>query len=260
MVRQNTRVDAVCDYVERETGANLDQDCTPSTQRRATGSKDLTAEESTNTSLGLVWDATDDLTLTLDYWTIEKEDSIGLFGENNHMLYDLLLRLRAGTANCDMSFNPVVGRDDPEDDDIEHYLAAGICPAGDTDFVEDQYTNLDTRTIEGYDFGLYYDKDTSFGDFTFKLNATFYDKHDQEGSKGIALLVQDAIDSGELPGFQLSGYGDLLQREGNYEEKFTASVRWNKGDWGAYLQAMSVGSFYDADKFINFSIKKQEIE
>jgi len=252
VVRQNTRDDRVCEYVERETGANLDQDCTPSVQRRASGSSTLKPEESTNTSLGLVWDATDDLTFTFDYWTIEKEKSIGLFGENNHSVYDLLLRLRAGTANCaDATFNPAVLRDDPDDGDIPSYLEAGICPAGDIDVVDDNYLNLDTRTIEGYDFGVYYDTETRAGDFSFKFVGTFYEKYEQTGGSGISAEVQQALDSGELPGWiALRGYGDLLQREGNMKDKYNASVRWSRNDWGAYLQMIRLGKFYDADTAI----------
>jgi outer membrane receptor protein involved in Fe transport len=252
VVRQGVRDDAVCFFVERQTGENLDQDCDPSIQRRASGSTNLSPEESTNTSFGLVWDPTENLTLTLDYWSIEKEQSIGLFGRTNHAIYDLLLRLRAGTANCDGAvFNPAVGRDNPDNDDIPIYLQAGICPAGDIDFVDDQYTNLDTRTVEGHDIGIYYDKDTSFGNFNFKFVGTFYDEYTQEGSSGIALEVQNALNSGELPaGVALRGYGDLLLREGNADEKFNASVRWSKDEWGAYLSMVKLGGFYDADRFI----------
>ena len=255
MVRTNTRDDFVCFYVARELGIDPDDmpgDCDESTQRRATGSADLVAEESTNTSFGVVWDATDGLTLTLDYWTIEKENSIGLFGENNHTVYDLLLRLRAGVDNCDPStiYNPAVGRDEL-DGDTDFYLDAGICPAGSLDSVDDTYTNLDTRTIEGYDLGVYYDKETGIGDFRFKLVGSFYEKYEQEGSKGIALEVQNALDSGELPDWiALRGYGDLLLREGNYDEKIHASLRWSKGNWGAYASMLRKGKFYDADTSI----------
>jgi outer membrane receptor protein involved in Fe transport len=258
VVRQNTRIDSVCDYVRDfndlpSSGAgSLDTDCTPSVQRRASGSNTLTPEESTNTSIGLVWDATDELTFTLDYWTIEKEDSIGLFGENNHSVYDLLLRLRAGTADCTQTFNPAVGRDPIDPDDTPYYLAAGVCPGGDIDFVDDTYTNLDTRTIEGYDVGIYYDTETSIGDFNFKFVGTFYDKYTQLGTTGVAKETQDALDSGELPeSIALRGYGDLLQREGNMEEKFNASVRWSMDNWAAYVSMLRLGKFYDADRAIS---------
>ena len=251
VVRQNTRIDYVCDYVERVTGANLDADCTPSVQRRASGSSTLKPEQSTNTNFGLVWNATDSLMLTLDFWSIEKEDSIGLFGENNHSVYDLLLRLDAGLADCDQTFNPALGRDEPDGGDIPFFEAAGICPAGEIDFVNDQYTNLDTRTIEGYDVGVYYDLATGLGDFNFKFVGTFYDKYEQRGSSGIAAVTQEALDNDPRVDFiQLRGYGDLLRREGNIKEKYHASVRWSKNEWGAYLSMLHKGKFYDADSSI----------
>ena len=40
------------------------------------GGKELTPEESTNTSLGFVWDATDALNVTVDFYSIELEDRI----------------------------------------------------------------------------------------------------------------------------------------------------------------------------------------
>jgi outer membrane receptor protein involved in Fe transport len=255
VVRQNGRIDYVCEYVLDTQGlsqSGLDTDCTPSVQRRATGSEDLQPEQSTNTSLGIIWNATDELMFTFDYWTIEKEDAIGLFGENNQTVYDLLLRLRAGTDDCAAtSFNPAVGRDpiDPADEAL--YLASGICPGGEVDFVEDTYTNLDTRTIEGYDVGVYYDVETEFGDFWFKFVGTFYEKYEQEGSSGVAAEVQAALDSGELPDtIALRGYGDLLLREGNMDNKMNASVRWSKGDFGAYVSMLRLGKFYDADRSI----------
>jgi outer membrane receptor protein involved in Fe transport len=252
VVRQGTRIDYVCEYVEFETGANLDADCTPSLQRQASGSENLVPEESTNTSIGVVWDATDELTVTLDYWTIEKEDSIGLFGATNHSVYDLLLRLRAGIGDCDNQvFNPALVRDEVDSDDISDYEAAGVCAGGQIDTASDTYTNLDTRTIEGFDVGVYYDVDTSIGEFSAKVVGTFYDKYTQLGSSGVAKDVQDALDSGELPEWiALRGYGDLLLREGNMDEKINASVRWSRGDWGAYVSMLRLGRFYDADTAI----------
>ena len=34
------------------------------------------------------------------------------------------------------------------------------------------------------------------------------------------------------------------------DEKFNASVRWSKNNFGAYLSMLKVGGFYDADTFL----------
>jgi outer membrane receptor protein involved in Fe transport len=250
VVRNNGRDDYVCLYVEDQQDVNLD--CNNSVQRRARGSKELVPEESTNTSLGIVWDATDNLTVTLDYWSIEKDDSIGLFGEENHTIYDLLLRVEAGASNCaGASFNPAIGRFEADEDEVQLYLDSGICPAGVIDFVEDKYTNLDTRTIEGHDIGVYYDKDTSFGDFRFKWVGTYYDKFEQEAG-GLALEVIEGIENGTLPSnTPILGFADLLGRDGNVEQKHNASVRWSKDAWDASLTMLYIDDFYDSDETLS---------
>ncbi|MDA0805802.1 MAG: hypothetical protein O3B02_07030 [Proteobacteria bacterium] len=75
-------------------------------QRTAAGSKSLRPETSDNCSIGFVFEPVEGLTITYDKWSIEKSDTIGLFGEENHIALDLLRRLSAGTSNC----NPAVVR------------------------------------------------------------------------------------------------------------------------------------------------------
>ena len=104
IARSNTRNDWIVFYAVNEGGVpdnnSFTGDGRYSMQRFATGSQDLQAEESINTSIGIVLDPIDNLTVTLDFWTIEKEDTIGLFGEENHVLLDLVMRLAAGTSEC----------------------------------------------------------------------------------------------------------------------------------------------------------------
>ena len=260
VVRQNTRDDYVCLYVEDVTPPDpvdgpLDLDCSSSAQRRAFGSKDLVSEESTNTSIGVVWDATEGLTFTLDFWEIEKEDTIGLFGEENHTILDLLYRLQAGTGSCPVQaypnntmFNPAVGRDDADVDEVQLYLDAGVCPVGEMVYVEDQYANLDTRTIKGHDIGIYYDKDTRFGRFSFKYVGTYYDEYGQEAG-GNAAILADAVDNGDLPAnTPVQGFADLLLSEGNADNKHNASLRWSKDGWGTGVTMLKLGRFYDPDQ------------
>ena len=247
VARNNTRTDWACVYAA-DNGGDPDQDvidCVNSTQRIAEGSEFLKPEESENTSIGLVLTPTDDLTITLDYWSIDKENTIGLFGEENHTLIDLVRRLQSG-ASCDV--NPQVVRSEIEagSDEEAIYLAAGLCPAGDIEFINDQYANLDRRIVQGHDIGVYYDLDTEIGDFKFKFNGSYLDKFEQEAGGDAAILV-DAVESGLIPpSYPIDGFADLVGRDGNQDTRYNFKVNWRKNDWSASFGGNYIGSFYQS--------------
>ncbi len=251
VARVNTRNDYACLYAA-ENGGDPDQDildCRNSTQRIASGSELLVPEESDNTSIGFALTPTDGMTVTFDYWSIEKDKTIGLFGEENHTALDLLYRLENGGVNCDSSsFNTAVNRDtlDPVDDldVIGVYQAAGICPAGDVINIFDRYTNLDTRTVKGFDIGIYYNFDTSIGDFRFSYNGSRLQKYEQDAGGDAAILVA-AKEDGTLPAdVPVSGFADLIQMDGNQREKHTMRFSWRKEAFGASVSAYKIGRFY----------------
>ena len=246
VARSNTRMDWTCFYANEATNEVHDLDCSNSTQRSAQGSELLVPETGVNTSLGLVLEPVDGLTLTADWWSIEKEDTIGLFGEENHMILDLFYRLQAGMGNCSMTFNGAVVRDEPDDDQIAAYTEAGICPAGTALRVDDAYANLDTRTLEGHDIAVYYVVDTDIGNFRFSYNVSFLDVFEQEASGDAALLVASQA-AGEIPAdVPIDGFADLIGRDGNQDERHSARLSWRQGDFGASLAMYEIGSFYQS--------------
>ena len=249
VARQNSRTDWACVYAANN-GGDPDQnvlDCVNSTQRIAEGSDELQPEESTNTSIGVVIEPLDGLTITVDYWEIEKEGTIGLFGEENHMALDLLYRLEAGVSNCAaQSFNTNVVRDTASADEAAVYTAAGICPAGTAVTVFDRYENLDTRTVKGHDIAIYYDLSTDFGEWSFSYNGSFLDTFEQAAGGEAAQLIA-AQEAGVLPlDIPVEGFADLVGRDGNQEEKHRAKLSWRMSDFGASLSAYKIGDFYQS--------------
>jgi outer membrane receptor protein involved in Fe transport len=248
VARSNSLNDWVCQYADEQYPENL---CTDSynIQRQATGSKDLEPEESTNTSIGFVVTPLEGLTFTFDYWTIEKDGTIGLFGEENHILYDLVLRLEAGTDNCaNVRGNPLVVRSAYDEDDqelIDGYLAAGLCPVGQVAYVTDNYANLDTRTLEGYDVGVYYDFDTPIGEFSLRYNGAFYEEFEQKATGKLSTTVLQAKEENPNITYSLIGLGNLLGIDGNQENRQSASVIWRKGDWRVGLTGYRVSDFVE---------------
>jgi len=246
VARSNELNDYVCFFGEDQ--GTLAEDCDYGIQRQASGSKDLVPEESTNTSIGVVLELDDGFTATVDFWRIEKNDTIGLFGEENHILYDLVLRSQAGTSNCaSVQGNPdVVRRDfDPQDQDlIDGYMAAGLCPVGSVDYVSDIYTNLDTRTLKGFDVGLYYDVSTSIGDFYLKYNGAFYQEFEQTATGALSSAVLEGKAANPDIVYPLIGLGDLLGIDGNQKSRHSASVVWDRNNWAASVTGTRISSFH----------------
>ena len=262
VARTGTRVDSVMQYVASlpgncDTKAKRDDntdvcDYDFTILRYSEGAKDLEPEESDNTSFGIVLtpQAFEGLTITLDAWEIEKENTIGLFGRNNNGVMDLLLRLQAGNSNCSsVSGSPAVTRKSSttlNSSELQLFANAGLCPVGRSTVVKDEYLNLATRTIEGRDAVVYYDFETSIGDFAL----TYADSRTttfEQTPTGSFNTLQAAIDDGTLPSYTvLDGFGDLLGRDGNYERKSSFRVNYSKGDFGASVSALKIGSFYQA--------------
>jgi outer membrane receptor protein involved in Fe transport len=245
VARSNTVTDYLCEYVDPDEDTLWGGGCSYSIQRTAAGSDELVAEESTNTSLGVVWDATDWLTITVDWWAIEKEDTIGLFGEANHTALDLLNLLEAGTGNCAGAVgNPAVVRDpnyEFSQEELDLFTAAGICPVGEAQRVDDRYENLDTRKISGHDIGIYINHETgAAGQFNFSYVGTRLDEYEQLAG-GNSQVLLDAVEDGTLPpSVDVRGFDDLVRQNGNPRWKHTARVNWRMGDWGASISGAKV--------------------
>ncbi|MEQ8207994.1 MAG: TonB-dependent receptor, partial [Woeseia sp.] len=178
VARSNTRDDFVCFFADPDEDT---LDCRYGMQRLAGGSRQLKPEESTNTNFGVVVEPVENLTFTLDFWEVEKERTIGLFGEENHTALDLLIRLGQGTTNCAaVTGNPAVLREDPallDPAEAQLYIDNGICPVGAVTQIDDTYANLDTRIVRGHDVGIYYEFDTAIGNFNMRYVASFLDKY-----------------------------------------------------------------------------------
>ncbi len=269
VARTNTRDDWVCFYAVDQGSLPEDNDfsdCDYGMQRQATGSTNLQSEESLNTSLGFVLTPIDELTLTFDYWTIEKDDTIGLFGEENHVLLDLVARLDAGTADCaNVVGNPVVLRGPVTTDPTEQqgFLDAGLCPVGEVTAIQDTYANLDTRKIEGFDVGVYFDYDTDYGLWAFKWNGSFIEKFEQQAG-GLTTALEEAKAADPTIVYPIAGIGDLLNFNGNQDYRSTASLSFARDNWNVALSSNTVGDYFailsngdrfDVDSFTRYNIK-----
>ena len=246
VVRSGTRYDRAAFQVNavQDVGNVIDSDSRYTIQRMAVGAENLDAEESENSSFGFVLTPIDNLIITWDTWSIEKEGTIGLFGRENQTVNDMLLRFANGTNNCDtFAGDPLVVREAPDEGDAAAFAAAGVCPFGAIKFVKNDYTNMATRNLEGTDVGVYYSLESNYGDFDFRYVGSFLDEFEQKASGEFARL-QAEKDAGVIPeSIPLKGFGDLLNKDGIYDEKHTMRLTWNKGPYRVSLSELKKGSF-----------------
>ena len=246
--RQIFGVDALLCLQQINNNGEIDY-CDYSFQRVARGSKNLRPEESTNISLGIIYEPKniDNLVFTIDWWEIEKEDTIGLFGEDNILLSDLVLRMETNNiSDCSLvQSSPYVFRDTLEENEIQEYLQAGICPAGRVTRVEEQYRNLDTRIISGFDFSARYFVRNNFGNFNFILNIAKLEKFRQEAGNDFIKLI-DAQEKGVIPQeLAITGFSNLIEKDGSPKIQANFKFLWNKGPWGLGLFGRHIGEFYE---------------
>jgi outer membrane receptor protein involved in Fe transport len=209
------------------------------------GSADLEPEESTNLTYGFVFEGTflppefGEISFTADWWRIEQSNVVGIFGDDNHILLDYVMRLNGGS-------NPAVIRATPDAQDVADFAGTGLAPVGDILYVDDNYLNLDERTVQGWDFGLYYNlDDTPIGDFSFKLNAALLDKFFQGVSPNGAMINAAAAAGAIPPVLRVNGQGDLVRNFGRPEWRYTSSLTWRKDAWGAGWFTSYVGDVED---------------
>ena len=205
------------------------------------GNPGLLPEEGDNESIGFVFTPVDGLTITVDKWSIETENTIGIFGMTNAILLDTLIRAEGGPSEC--VGNPNVVRYEYKNHGFD--WPSNLCPAGEVQKVNDFYVNTDTRTIEGKDTSVMYNVDTDFGRFGFKVMHVHYDVFNQAAG-GDARRLSDAAD-GILSGLaSVRGIDNLLNLNGRIDDKYTMKMSYRNGPYEVLVSGTQWGSFFES--------------
>ncbi|MDC1170873.1 TonB-dependent receptor, partial [Gammaproteobacteria bacterium] len=237
--RSSSTTDHLLRYV---AGDNIDDD-NYSMQRVTEGNPGLQPELGENESIGIVLEPINNLIITMDKWSIETEDTVGIFGMTNAILLDTLMRIEGGASEC--TGNPNVIRNSVPSEAVT--WSSNLCPAGLVQQVLDYYVNTDTRLIEGMDTSIIYSIDTDYGDFGLKLVNVHYDTKNQEAGGDALLLSQAGQPGGLLDGLApVRGVDNLLGLNGSIEDKYTMKMSWRKGPYEVLLSGTHWDEFYES--------------
>lgn len=241
--RSNTRDDFVRCQAQVEKGviANLGVCPGEGIISFRSGTDQLRPEDSESINLGAVLEPAfiPGLTLTADYWRVKQTGLVGVFGDDNAIALDLLLRQNG-------SSNPNVIRAAPTDEQIALYQGTSLAAAGDIIRVLDPYINLDSRVSKGWDFGIAYNvPEFGLGKFRLRFNAARLESFVQSAGQDGQTLV-DAVLNGDLPPeVRIEGLGQLLEIEGRPKWRYSGSVNWGSGPIDVALFANYVGEVWN---------------
>lgn len=211
------------------------------------GNPDLQPEESTNQSVGLVFQPQflpqdwGNFTFTVDRWKIEQEQIVGLLGTQTALALDYLLRVNG-------SSNPNVVRAAPTQTEIDNAVGTGLAAVGDVLSINDQFINLLPQSVEGVDFGFRWEKRrTAWGSFTAQINAAQLLEFRRDPGPIVDSLYA-ARDAGTINALTtLPDPSDLIAQNGRPEWKVSTSFTWRHGAWRAGLSTQSLSDIYQAD-------------
>jgi iron complex outermembrane receptor protein len=141
------------------------------------GNVNLQTEESTNYSVGMVWEPTDNWSIALDYYNIEVEDKIGSLS-----VQEIL--------NNEDQYPELVNRVGGQLSDVDA-------------FVESNLQNLNQENGEGIDLSTKYDWDFDTGSFVTDLRIAYLLSHERQSS-AVQPLCEDKGTSNE-PEWRING-------------------------------------------------------
>ncbi|TMO71706.1 TonB-dependent receptor plug domain-containing protein [Pseudoalteromonas aurantia] len=193
----------------RQTGAEVDCEPTEYTAIVA-GNKNLQPEESENFNLGVVWEATDNFSIGVDYWNYDQENLIKKIGAQK-------------LVDCCGSDSSLVVRAPNQGSTLGRILQ-----------INDTFVNIGGRETDGFDINLEYKLMTdNLGEFKFNYNLTY------------ALNFEEQAFESDDAGNRINVIDD---RNGEYQRpelRWTSGVDWNRDDWVATLSVSHIGSYKD---------------
>lgn len=209
----------------------------------AAGNPLLKPENATTFNIGILFNPTQNITGSLDYWRFEFEDIIGVeSGQTKVSIENLLCPLR--TADCrdpDIIRNPLTGED--PDDNLAH--------SGEIVRVISSYVNAPGVDTDGLDLDIKWNLSTqSAGDFMVGLQGMYMFDYTINGIPG--------IQNGQVGNVTIEAAGN--RNDQNFarplpEWKANFTVRWFMGGHSASAIVRHVTDYND-DKTVNQEFNK----
>jgi len=190
--------------------------CKQQFQTLTGGNTSLKPETATNTTLGLVVEPVKNLTLEMDYWSVELKQSIGAIAADTiFSQYQTFANLFHRNAAGDLSTD------------------GSLCPGASCGYVDTRTQNLGGTKTNGFDYAITYAQKTAdLGDFTYSLHSTLVSNFVYQNFQGDVWNQNVGVFSGTGPVFRW---------------QHNLGVNWNKGDYSAGVAVHYKTGYLDQD-------------
>ncbi len=203
-----------------------DTECDAQTINQIGGNRNLKPEKSKQATLGFVFEPAAGLSLGIDYYWIERKNSIGALGDNtlydNYDKYSATKFVRFGRAPNGTCTNDLPGAPTP----------ANVPCAIST--VVQITENLGIYRLSGLDVSASSSHNTGFGKFKFGIEGTYITKYEYQN---------------EVNGRFFNNAGNFTSDNGAISRwRHVASVNWNFADFAASVSQNFVLGYRDDTK------------
>ena len=209
-------------------------DCSYSDQTiiaRKTGNRQLKPETSTSLNAGFVWQPSNRLDLSVDYFRVKMKDQVRDISIDALLRAESTCRAGGGADPSSPTCQDAIAR-------VQRYTTGAL--AGQLQAVRVNPINVAEETTDGIDVAANFRLPTAaIGEFTLSGGYTYVFNHTVRQYPGDPVINQFAVDS-------------------NYDiprEKGTASLTWSLGDFSTTLTGQRLGKLpnYDQDAYIKAS-------
>jgi outer membrane receptor protein involved in Fe transport len=196
------------------------------------GNENLVTEDDTNISWGVVFQPIENLTFTIDSWSIEQKDLVSIVATSTLIDLDYISRIDGGSGFAGVNR------------DANNEILT----------VDNKYQNAAKQELEGLDFSIVYDFDTAVGNFEFTANAAYLSKYEVSIDALSAQVIEASQDTERYPNLDTgtpTGVGDQIMQNGSPEWKARTSLNWKLNQWGAGIAVNYVSEFIDTSTSYN---------
>ncbi|ANH69824.1 TonB-dependent siderophore receptor [Mitsuaria sp. 7] len=191
--------------------------CSAQFQVLNSGNPNLKPEKSQSETLGIVVQPLNNLSLSLDFWSVHLKDSIGSIPQfalfNNYAAYPQLQQYFHPNAAGQLS-------------------VISNCPSAQCGYVDQTLQNLGKVRTNGFDIGGQYRLSTQVGAFDFALNSTYVNKYE----------FQDFKD-----GYWVSAAGQYGESGPVFRWQHNLSTNWHYNDFGGGFVVHYKSGYKDFD-------------